>query len=163
MLTATLNDATGQYDVTIGGAVQSFATEQAANEAIGNVANYAATRTLLRSAEGGAKYRDEAFGLHILRYVVNAEIKADKVKAKDLTADAVQGYVERIDDNDLGRALDNAKAIIAALITLRGKYQAPMRGGKLPRNVAEKFATIVKPESGAAQQEGAKAFIGEAL
>lgn len=152
IMVATMNETSGKWEVTINGQVSQFDTEQQAGEAIANAENRRAAVEWAKAFEGGTKYRDEAFGLAILKYCVNTAVKADKVKAKDLTAETIFGYVENIDDDDFEQAISAARKLRNAFGTLTGKHQSPMKGGILPRHVAESAAILVKAESGAAQQ-----------
>jgi hypothetical protein len=153
----------GKFEVTIGKTVTQFDTEAQATEALANHANREATVLWAKAGEGGTKYRDEAFGLAIIRHAVNAEFKARKTKAKDITAAEVFDTVAELTPEDLDNVVKNAKALIAALSQLRGDHQAPMKGGTLPRNVAEAATVLVKAETGAAQQAAAQARILSAL
>lgn len=148
---------------TINGKEIEFADQAAADEATANAANTEAARLMLAAATGGTKYRAEAFGLAIVRYCVEAAFKASKTKAKDITAAAVFEAVSEVTEDTLNDALAEASKLIQAFGTLTGKHQAPLKGGTLPKRVAEAFAVVVKPETGAAQRETATAVITAAV
>jgi hypothetical protein len=147
----------------IDGVEKTFETQAAADEASANAKNRSAALLWAKAAEGGTKFRAERFGLNILRYVVSEQIKTDKVKAKDVTAAQVREYVEAVDEADIKAAVQTAMDLINGYKVLSGKHQAPLKGGKTPRMLAESAAVIVKPESGAAQVETARTNIVNAL
>lgn len=159
MFKVTANEQTGKLEVKIGDTVHQFDDANAAAEFVGNQDNIAAAQVWHRAAEGGTKYRAERLGLLILRQVFEAEAKAAKAKAKDLTASQIFDMVNRITDEDIDDAVQTAKQLRAAFATLNGKYQATMKGAVTPRKVAESAAVLVKPETGAAQQETARSLI----
>ncbi len=143
----------------INGEEKTFDTQAAADEALANADNIVAARLWGQAAEGGAKYKSAAFGLAILRYAVDNEVKGQKLKAKELTAGNIANIVDSITDDVLNEVVTSAKLLVASLRQLKGNHQAPMKGGKLPRDVAASACVVVRPESGAAQKDAAKANI----
>lgn len=149
--------------VKIDGKETEFENQAAADEAMANADNIKAARNWAKAGIGGTKYRAEAFGLAIVTRCVDDSIKADKVKAKDLTAAQIFDYVESMSDDDIDDAVKVAKQLRADFAQLNGKHQAPMKGGLLPKHIAESASVLVKPETGAAQREGAKSRIVSVL
>ncbi len=162
-MTTTTNAVTGKFEVTIGKTVHVFDTEAQAMEFVANNANRDAVLIWTKAGEGGTKYRNERLGLMIVRAAFEAQLKADKVKAKDLTNANIFEIVGTITKDDLMEIAQHAISLVDSFATLTGKHQAPMKGGKLPRDMASKAAVLVKPETGAAQQSAARDELASVL
>ncbi len=141
---------------------RDYPTEATATEAAHQVACYRATRFLLKVLLGGKKYAAEGLAGRLARACAEAGL-AD-VKEKLRTADKIVDAVTAVDEEGIREILAAFKNIGDATAILASKYQSPMVGGKIPRQVLTHFATALYPVKGAAQREeglqGMSAAIG---
>lgn len=138
--------------------VLEFGSREQADQYIGNIGNNAATRLLIRSAEvDGKKNREHNFGLGLLKRVCEGlreewTIEGKKPKASDLVPSVLDEIADSVTDEDIMAYAQYACELRAARETLKGKFQAPMKGGKLPRNIAEKFTGLLLSPSASARK-----------
>lgn len=162
--TITISEENGMFGVAIlepDGKITKLPADNKveAEEIAGNAANKAAARIIARAAEGGKEYRAEAFAMNVMRFVASEILTANKLKAKELTAEKIAEVVESIDPADIESAMERVRNLLEAYQTLRSKFQAPMKGNRKPSDVAAAAALLIVTSPGAAQKESARQFV----
>lgn len=152
--------------VQINGVEREFETQEAADAAqkaaATNAANLEAARLLAAAGVGGSKYKQNAQALAFTRNVL-ADVLADatdddgnKLKSKDVTNAVIAKHVLGLSEADfIARAKAAYKLVVEPINSLTTSEAIPMKGGKLPADVASRAITMIRPESAAAAKSAA--------